>query len=189
MLGSGVDPDLRPSLELTDEEWTELRELNRRAFGPPETQAQTLGRLRWAGRDDIHWVARVRAYNGRLVSATHLTMRWILVNGERRFAGGIRGVMTDPDFRRQGLARTCMQRVTHMLAEERVEMGLLLSSAMAVPLYLSLGWLIWDGPVWCDQPEDKKVNYIDVIPTGRPMVWLPNGGTAAGSIDMCGLPW
>jgi GNAT superfamily N-acetyltransferase len=190
MLGLEMDVDVRRTSELDDTDWTELDQLNERANGTPaQRRASPTGRLSWAGRDDTRWALRTRAEDGRLVSSVYVTTRQILVNGLTQNAGGIRGVMTDPAYRRRGFARACMQRAAQVMFEdEQVDMGLLLSSAMAVPLYASLGWQIFDGPVWCDQPETGRINSTERL-GGPPMVLLQHGGATSGTIDMCGLPW
>ena len=89
-----------------------------------------------------------------------------------------------------GLARACMQQAMGYLRDqEQVEMALLLSSAMAVPLYAGLGWQAFHGPVWCLQADEQRVNFTELMPEETPMVWLPNGGPTSGTLDMCGLPW
>ena len=189
MLVRAVDVDLRATKSLSSEESAELRDLNVRVHGPPEARRLTpVMQLTWAGIADTLCVVRVR-HGGLLVSSLYVNERRILVNGKQQHAGGIRAVLTDPAYRRRGFARTALQRgMTFMLDELRVEMGLLLSSQMAVPLYQRLGWQIFDGPVLCEQPAGT-LNYTELMPGHPPMVLLPAGGLSRGTIDMCGLPW
>src|SRR5207244_10657661 len=101
-------------------------------------------------------------------------------NDECRVAGGVRGVLPDPAYRRRGFARGALERGTAYLFDElRVELGLLLSSEMAVPLYASLGWRVFDGPVWCDQPSGR-VNYTDYLAGQPPTVLWAAGGVREG---------
>jgi aminoglycoside 2'-N-acetyltransferase I len=179
-----VDLELRPTADLSEADWTEVRECHRLAYGPGP-----LGRVRWAGRQEMRALVRARV-DGVLASAVHTTTRWILVNERRTYAGGICGVMTRPEFRRMGLARTCMQQaMAHLRDHEQVEMALLLSSAIAVQLYAGLAWQPFQGPVWCEQPDGTRIDFTQVMPEETPMVWLLNGGAASGTLDMCGLPW
>ena len=184
-----VDVDLTATIDLSADERAELRELDIRVHGPHESRPATpASQLTWAGLDDTLCAVRVR-HDGLLVSSLYVNERRILVNGQQQHAGGIRGVLTDPGYRRRGFARAALQRgMTFMLDELQVELGLLLSSQMAVPLYQGLGWQIFDGPVLCEQP-DGPINYTELMPGHPPMVLLPAGGTASGAIDMCGLPW
>jgi GNAT superfamily N-acetyltransferase len=185
-----VDLDVRSAADLSDVDWAELSRLNELVNGPPaQRQASPPGQLTWAGRDQMRWSVRARLDEGLLVSSLFVTTRRILVNGVSVPAGGISSVMTHPDYRRRGFARACLQRAERIMFEdEQADMGLLLSSPMAVPLYASLGWTVFDGPVWCEQPNSRRVD-CQVVPGGPPMVLVPNGEPTSGTIDMCGLPW
>ena len=127
--------DLRAPAELTEAERAELDALNRLANPPgPATSV----RLVWAGREDTLYTARVWDAQERLVSSATICQRSILLNGLPLRACGIRGVMTHPDARRQGYGRAAMHTVTSCIWQElRPDLALLLSSAMAVPFYLS----------------------------------------------------
>ena len=179
--------DLRPTAELSDDNHRELRELDERVHGPRETRPQS---LKWAGIEDTLCAVRVREPAGRLVSVVYVNAREILVNGNRTSAGGIRGVKTDPAYRRQGYGRAAMQRAMGYIWQElQPEMGLLLSSQMAVPFYTSLGWQVFDGPVLCEQPGGV-IDYTAYNPGHPPMVLVPGGAPLpTGTIDLCGLPW
>jgi hypothetical protein len=83
-----------------------------------------------------------------------------------------------------------MQRATNFMWQDlQAELGLLLSSEMAVPFYKSLGWEVVNGPVLCEQPSGA-INYTELMPRTPAMVLIPPGGKLSiTSIDMCGLPW
>jgi GNAT superfamily N-acetyltransferase len=103
-------------------------------------------------------------------------------------AGTIRGVQTDPAYRRRGFARALML-LAHDYIWQQADMGILLSSEMALPFYRGLAWEIFRGTVLCDQP-DGRIRYTDVIPEGAPMLLLRNGATApTREIDLRGLPF
>jgi GNAT superfamily N-acetyltransferase len=185
-----VDVDVCLTSDLSVADWAELSQLNELVNGTrAQRQASPAGRLTWAGRDEMRWAVQARLDGGLLVSSLLVTTRRILVNGVNLAAGGISSVMTHPDYRRRGFARACMQRAARIIFEdEHVDLGLLLSSPMAVPLYASLGWERFAGPVWCEQPNAPRVDCQEA-PGGPPMVLVPQGGPSSGTIDMCGLPW
>jgi len=147
-------------------------------------------RLTSAGREDALYTARVRAAQDRLVSSASICQRRILLNNQPVRACGIRGVMTHPDARRQGYGRAAMQTVTTCIWRDLApDLALLLSSAMAVPFYLSLGWQVFDGVVVCAQP-DGMINYTHLRPTQPAMLlMLGDASPPRGTIDLCGLPW
>jgi GNAT superfamily N-acetyltransferase len=181
---------LRATGELSEADHQERQQLSMRVNGPPEARSgSTAGRLTWAGIDDTLCAVTVR-HEGRLVSSLFVNARTILVNERAVYAGGIRAVMTDPAYRRRGFARAALERAhQYMWQDLQVQLGLLLSSAMAVPLYASLGWQIFDGTVLCQQPGGT-LNYTECNPGHPPMLLLPGHAPPfSGVIDMCGLPW
>ena len=185
-----MDSNVKPTTELTAEEHQELRELRNRVNGPPETRTDPAMRLRWGGIDDTICVVRVRV-DGLLVSSVFVAERTIVIDGQRTHAGGIRGMLTHPEHRRQGFGRIAMQHATDFIWQElRSELGLLLSSEMAVPFYISLGWQVFTGPLLCEQPGGT-INYTEVVPHTTPaMALMPDDRKLSiNAIDMCGLPW
>ena len=178
--------DVRPVADLSAEEQRELNELEVRCFGPPEQHEL---RLVPSPAHDTKYVVRV--WEGDLlVSCLWINERTILVDGRRTNVAGIRGVRTDPEYRRRGLAGAAMQRTADFIWKEiRPELALLLSSEMAVPFYQSLGWRTVRGPVLCQQPGGS-INVTEALPNNPAMVLVPVGGQVPrGSIDLCGLPW
>jgi alpha-ribazole phosphatase/probable phosphoglycerate mutase len=108
-----------------------------------------------------------RHQNQTILLIAHSANRWarkclLLVR-----AGGLCGVQTDPDYRRRGFGRAAVQTATNLMFEQpAVGLGLLLSSQMAVPLYERLGWRVFDGPVYCEQPAGN-INYAELMPLSR----------------------
>jgi GNAT superfamily N-acetyltransferase len=182
--------DVRPVADLSPEDQRELNELELRCctqgVPAPEHHAP---RLVPAPADDTKYVIRVWE-GGMLVSCLWITERTILIDGRPAYVAGIRGVRTDPEYRRRGFAGAAMRRAADFIWKElRPELALLLSSEMAVPFYRSLGWQIVTGPVFCQQPGGI-VNVTEALPNNPAMVLLPAGGQVPrGSIDLCGLPW
>jgi aminoglycoside 2'-N-acetyltransferase I len=187
-----VELDLRLVRDLSEADHRELRELLERVHGPPEAwQELPAGQLRFARVDpDADHAIRVWE-DGQLVSTLVGMERAILVDERRTRAGGIRGVRTHPEYRRRGFASAAMRRATDVLWQDRrVELGLLLSSEMAVPFYRSLGWKVIKGPVLCEGPDGGVFNYTERLPQCPAMVLVPAAGQLpVGTVDLCGLPW
>jgi GNAT superfamily N-acetyltransferase len=179
--------DLHATDELTEADRAALEVLNRLA-NPPGQDASA--RLTWAGPEDGLYTVRVWDEQDRLVSSASVCQRIISLNDQPLCAGGIRQVMTHADARRQGYGRAAVQTATDVIWRHVApDLALLLSSAMAVPFYLSLGWQIFDGVVLCAQPEGL-INYTQLRPTQPAMIRLPdNVPPPRGTIDLCGLPW
>ena len=129
--------------------------------------------------------------DSRLVSRVVVIERTVMVDGRRVRAGGISGVRTDPEFRRRGYASAAMRRAADVFWPDlRVDLGLLLSSEMAVPFYRSLGWEAINGPVLCEGPGGGVVDYAELKPRCSAMALVPAGGRLpVGTVDLCGLPW
>jgi aminoglycoside 2'-N-acetyltransferase I len=187
-----MEVDLQSTPALDDAAFEELHNLRVRVHGPPELQQQQPSasqRLTWAGVKDTVCVVRVRQA-GLLVSSLYVARRTVLVDGREALAGGVCDVQTDARFRRRGFASAAMQAAAaFMLHDLRVELGILFSARMAVRLYLGLGWQIFDGPVWCQQPGGT-INFVESQPDSPPML-LPGleARLPQHYIDMCGLPW
>jgi aminoglycoside 2'-N-acetyltransferase I len=182
-----VELDLRLVRELSTDDRRELREFVEQFHDPPESAKL----LSWAKvNPDADLMIRVRE-DGRLVSRVVVVERTILVDGQRARAGGISGVRTHPEFRRRGYASAAMRRATDVFWQDlRVELGLLLSSEMAVPFYRSLGWEVLNGPVLCEDRDGGLVNYTELKPQCPAMALAPAGGRfPVGPVDLCGLPW
>jgi GNAT superfamily N-acetyltransferase len=189
-----IASDIRAVVELTAADDKELDELYVRCFGPPGQRPPHP--LTVAGSDDVRYIVRVwedgkDSGNDILVSCLYLDERDILIDGRPTRTVGIRGVRTDPTYRRRGFGTAAMQRAAAFIWEHlHPELAMLHSSEMAVPFYRSLGWRAVDGPVTCEQPAGR-VNLTEMLPANPIMVLLrPTGGVMPqGPIDLCGLPW
>src|SRR5581483_1314642 len=172
--------DIRPVAALSTEDKQELDDLEMRCFGPPEQHEL---RLVPAPADDTKYVVRVWT-GDLLVSCLWITERTILVEGRPTYVVGIRGVRTDPEYRRRGFAGAAMRHAADFIWKEmRPELALLLSSEMAVQFYRSLGWQMVTGPVFCQQP-DRRINVTEALPNNPAMILVPEGRQLPqGSID------
>jgi GNAT superfamily N-acetyltransferase len=130
-------------------------------------------------------------HGGDLRACAWVTRRTISVAGRETRAAGIRGVMTDPEYRRRGYGRVVMERAHELMRSfADCEFGLLLSSVMAVPFYEAIGWRTVAGPVTCEQPEGH-IDYTRRLPAAPVMALMrdPARPPPSGPIDVRGLPW
>ncbi len=180
---------LQPWRDLDEADLAEWDELQAAVNGPPDQRRQQ-ARLVWAPLDpDSSWLVSVRD-DGQLVSGLVLITRTVSLGGAAILAGGVRGVATHPNHRRRGFARAAMLRATAFAWEDlNLFAMVLLSSAMAVPLYRGLGWREVAGPVRCWQPSGELV-FGDVHPEA-PAMMLARGGAdwPVAPLDLGGLPF
>src|SRR3712207_81058 len=125
-----MDVSVRPVTDLvgglSPEERRELSDLSTRCFGPPESR--TPHPLVIAPDEDTKYIVRVWE-EGLLVSGLWVTERTILTDGQATRIAGIRGVRTDPAYRRRGFASAAMRAATGFIWRElRSDMAMRLSS-------------------------------------------------------------
>ena len=106
------------------------------------------------------------------------------LNGATVEIAGIGGVMTSQSVRRSGYAGSAMRMAEGMMRERKVDLGLLFCEPHNERFYGNLGWMLFDGDVWADQPKGRT--RFDLMNA----MYLPLRMPAAGGvIDLCGLPW
>jgi GNAT superfamily N-acetyltransferase len=159
-----------------------------------ELEAKDLAQLEhWLlqvlGTDAYTWFAFDRHalvwIDGRIVSHVGVTERTITVDGQAMRVGGVGGVATPPEWRKQGLATEALKEAATFLCDRQgLDWILLLCSQELVPFYQDLGWQAVQAALWFDQPGGRTwwPEEIMVRPChGQP--W------PRGAIDLCGLPW
>jgi GNAT superfamily N-acetyltransferase len=174
--------------DVTADEMEEWRRLQARAH--PAGEERLGGELAWAKLEPTDYFIRLHA-DGDLRACAWLTRRAVVVDEREAEVAGVRGVMTDPGYRRRGFGRIVMERAHDLIRSlDDCEFALLFSSVMAVPFYESLGWHAVYGPVTCDQPGGR-INYTERLPTALVMVRMKEDHTPppSGAIDVLGLPW
>jgi GNAT superfamily N-acetyltransferase len=181
--------DVRPYRELQADELEEWERLVAKAHPPGEVQ---LGSdLRWADLEaETDHLIRFRE-NDELRACAWVTKRTVDIAGEETCVAGIRGVVTDPDYRRRGYGRAVMERAHELMRSATdCDVALLFSSVMAVPFYESLGWRPVRGSVTCDQPGGR-IDYTETLPTAPVMALALRGAgdLPSGPLDVRGFPW
>lgn len=168
--------------ELTDAERADLGALSRAVYPPEEAAA-------WAGRN-LEWAAAesgvfVRDVDGRLVSFAGLVFRAAAHEGHPVGVGGIGGVKTHPEVRRQGFAGQAMRRAVEHFSQSDVGFALLVCGPHLLGYYRGLGWQEFSGRLLVTQ-HGKVAEFT----FNRVMVCGVRGtAPAGGTIDLLGPPW
>jgi|SRR5262245_8251381 len=99
--------------------------------------------------------------------------------------GGIGGVATREDSRRQGAARTLVQRGLKEIDEtHHTDFGLLFCEPRHARLYARLGWHPFEGRVFIMQPSGRGRFAVT-----DPYVFDLKMAPRTGVLDLCGMPW
>jgi GNAT superfamily N-acetyltransferase len=181
--------DVRAYRELETNELEEWERFAKKVHPPGE--ARLGSDLRWADLDlETDYLIRLRD-NDDLRACAWVTRRTVTVADRELRVAGIRGVATDPGYRRRGYGRAVMERAHELMRSfPDCDFALLFSSVMAVPFYESLGWRSVRGAVTCEQPGGP-IDYTEALPTAPVMVLAlrQSGDLPAGPVHVPGFPW
>jgi aminoglycoside 2'-N-acetyltransferase I len=153
------------------------------AVWPPEV----VEKLAWAGIlfADADLRVLVRADTGDVVCHVGIYRREIQWNGRKIRTGGIGGVATRADQRRQGHASIALNAAIQTLKDEgSTDFALLFCKPHNAPFYMARGWKPFDGEIYCQQPG-RRVRFDAIAPYVYDIKRAPRQGT----IDLCGLAW
>jgi aminoglycoside 2'-N-acetyltransferase I len=154
------------------------------AVWPPEVVAT----LPWKDVVWAHADTRVLNINGRndVVGHVGIYLRNATFDARPVKIGGVGGVATRLDCRRQGIASELMREaVREMRDAHGVDFGLLFCEPRHAPLYERLGWRLFEGEVFIEQPRQGRVRFGAIDPFVFDLKIAPRAGT----VDLCGLPW
>lgn len=151
------------------------------AVYPPDVMARVIWRdVTWAHAD-----TRILAWeDGSVLCHVGMYEREGTHDGAARRIMGIGGVMTAPDARRRGYASTAMRKAAELMKARRADFGLLFCEPHNERFYESLGWRMFAGHVFCEQPQGR-MRFGLMAALVLPIASTPMRGV----IDLCGLPW
>ena len=140
------------------------------------------GQIQWANAD---LRVLIEAPSGGLACHIGLYFRTVSWNGRKYHVGGIGGVMTKPEYRRQGYASIALDAAIQTLRDhEAVQFALLFCEPHNFAFYQSRGWHPFAGEIYAEQPEGR-VRFEAMAPFVFDLKRAPRQGV----IDLCGLPW
>jgi len=172
---------MRIELHDGDAAWPIVEPLDKAVYTP-----EVMAHVPWRDVVWAHADKRVLLWDDRdaLVCHVGVFLREGLAGSLRKKIGGIGGVMTHGDARKRGYASAAMREAQRFMRDDAgCDFGLLFCEPHNVPLYRSLGWRAHDGDVLVEQPGGTKPFFVG------PMVLDLRYAPAAGTIDLCGLPW
>jgi aminoglycoside 2'-N-acetyltransferase I len=177
-----VTPETDIAIDIMDGEegWPLAAALDRECY-PPEVMATVIWR-------DVVWSHAARRIFVRLgaeyVGHTGLYFRDAKDDDREVSICGIGAVMTLPHARRQGCASAAMTAAVKVMKDEGCDFGLLFCEPHNIAFYEGLGWRVFKGDVFCDQPVGRIK--FDMMHT---MVLPVHSAPRSAHIDLCGLPW
>jgi aminoglycoside 2'-N-acetyltransferase I len=154
-----------------------------KAVWSPEVMAKASWRhVKWANPD---LRVLIEAPSGGLACHVGIYFRTVTWNGRKFNAGGIGGVLTREDCRRQGYASVALNAAIQTLRDhEAVQFALLVCEPHNFAFYQSRGWHPFGGEIHAEQPGGK-VRFEAMAPFIFDLGRAPRQGV----IDLCGLPW
>jgi GNAT superfamily N-acetyltransferase len=162
-----------PTTALSFKMHHELEEWFQREFG--------LIPLQW---DKPCWYALAR-YENSLIGRIGIVKRKIRVGNSTIWVGGISGVATSPEWRKQGVASMLLRKTADFLAEVlNTEFGLLVCRDEMAPFYMKNGWEKIEAYTYFMQ-ESGRYRYKQTSMTLR----CKERNWPRGDVDLCGLPW
>jgi GNAT superfamily N-acetyltransferase len=134
--------------------------------------------------DASRWFV-IGTLDGHLAGQVGILERRISVDDDPLRIGGIHGVITEPEYRRRGVASALMKRAVGFIGDElRLPFALLTCQPRVEEFYKRLGWETTKESCTFTQPSGPRScgGLTMVIECGKTS-WPP------GKIDLRGLPW
>jgi len=161
----------------------ELATLAAAVRGPEDSLTWPGRSLEWTSPD---WYVRARDSTGRLVSVVGILIREGTYDGRPVRIGGVGGVKTHPDARRQGCATQALARAAEFfLTEPDVAFAVLVCDRELLDYYDHRGWSEFRGTLMIRNRQAIAAFTIASVMTRPIKAAEPRDGT----IDLCGPPW
>ena len=154
------------------------------AVWPPDVVAKLpWGHVKWAHAD---LRVLIESPAGGLACHVGVYFRTVTWNGRKFHIGGIGGVSTRADCRRQGFASIALNAAVRIMRDhEAVQFALLFCEPHNFAFYQSRGWHPFTGEVFAEQPAGK-IHFEAMAPF---VFDLRRRAPRQGTIDLCGPPW
>jgi len=165
-----------------DASWPLAEPLIAAVWPTHEVEKLSWRHVKWAHADLRVLIETPRDGLARHVGIYFRDVTW---NGRKFHAGGIGGVSTRPDCRRQGYASIALDAAIQTMRDhEAVQFALLFCEPHNFAFYQSRGWHAFAGEIYAEQPEGR-IRFEAMAPFVFDLGQAPRQGV----IDLCGLPW
>ena len=174
---------MRIDINPGDASWEAARPLLDIVWSP-----DIMARLAWRHIVWAHADARVLVSDGDIATPiichVGLYSRQAIWNDTPVTIGGIGGVATHPERRKQGHASAAIAAGIARFRQSDADFGLLFCEPHNFAFYRGLGWHQFEGEVYAEQPEGR-VRFAAMTP----FVFDLRRSPRSGVIDLRGLPW
>ena len=161
--------------------WPTVKRLFERVWPPKTAEERTNPAIEYAAAE----LRVIVEADGQPVCHVGILRREGMWKGRKIQIGGIGGVATDPDFRRQGFASVALNAALQTLKDERAtDFALLFCRPHNVEFYTSRGWKPFIGEVFAEQAAQRGL-FNELLP----FVFYLKRAPHEGELDLCGLPW
>lgn len=165
-----------------DASWPVAEPLFDAVWPPDVIEKLSWGHVQWAHADLRVLIERPE---GGLACHVGIYFRDVTLDGRKMQAGGIGGVMTREDCRRQGYASLALNAAVRTMRDhEAVQFALLFCEPHNFAFYQARGWHRFAGEVHAEQPGGR-IRFEAMAPFVFDFTRAPRQGV----IDLCGLPW
>jgi aminoglycoside 2'-N-acetyltransferase I len=165
-----------------DESWPIAEPLFRAVWPPDAAGKRPWDHIQWAHAD---LRVLIEAPSDGLACHVGIYFRTVIWNGRKFHIGGIGGVSTRADCRRQGYASIALNAAIQTMRDhEAVQFALLFCEPHNFAFYQARGWHPFAGEIYAEQPEGR-IRFEAMAPFVFDFGRAPRQRT----IDLCGPPW
>lgn len=138
----------------------------------------------WQNKDGMGF--GIHAYiDDEFIGFTHVFPRMGLINDSAILMGCLGSVMTSKQHQGKGVGTIAVKTAGGVILNTlQADLGVLVCKSALLPFYERLGWRRIPGPVFIEQRKEKMQWPFEA------MALLREGESpAAGTLDLCGLPF
>lgn len=169
-----------------DQSWPMAKPLFEQVWPADVVEKLPWGHVKWADADLRVLIEAPHDAAKAGIAHVGIFFRTVNWNGRKVHIGGVGGVATRADCRRQGFASIALNAAIQTLRDhDAVQFALLFCEPHNFAFYQSRGWHPFAGQVDVEQPSGK-IRFEAMAPF---VFDLKRRAPRQGTLDLCGLPW